>query len=165
MTNSAEIIERERRFLLPTYNRYPIVLARGKGVFLFDSEGNRYLDFVAGLGVNALGHAHPRVLKAIREQSSRAIHFSNLLPPVSGTARRKTLPAFGSEPGFFLEFRYRGHRGLDQTRPPRRTPGRWRSQKPARRSAGFVSRTNFWLDVPHRPGQIPQGVRASARSS
>jgi predicted acetylornithine/succinylornithine family transaminase len=78
MTKTDEIIERERRFLLPTYNRYPIALDRGKGVFLYDCEGNRYLDFVAGLGVNALGHAHPRVVKVIREQSARAIHFSNL---------------------------------------------------------------------------------------
>jgi acetylornithine/N-succinyldiaminopimelate aminotransferase len=78
MTRTDEIIERERRFLLPTYNRYPIALDRGKGVFLYDCEGNRYLDFVAGLGVNALGHAHPRVVKVIREQAARAIHFSNL---------------------------------------------------------------------------------------
>jgi predicted acetylornithine/succinylornithine family transaminase len=78
MTITDEIIERESRFLLPTYNRYPIALERGKGVYLFDREGNRYLDFVAGLGVNALGHAHPRIVKAIREQSARAIHFSNL---------------------------------------------------------------------------------------
>jgi acetylornithine/N-succinyldiaminopimelate aminotransferase len=78
MTYTDEIIERERRFLLPTYNRYPIALERGKGVFLYDHEGKRYLDFVAGLGVNALGHAHPRVVKAIREQAARAIHFSNL---------------------------------------------------------------------------------------
>lgn len=78
MTQTDEIIERERRFLLPTYNRYPIALERGKGVFLFDCEGNRYLDFVAGLGVNALGHAHPRIVKVIREQAARAIHFSNL---------------------------------------------------------------------------------------
>ncbi len=78
MTLTQEIIDRERQFLLPTYNRYPIALERGKGVFLYDCEGRRYLDFVAGLGVNALGHAHPRVLKAIREQATRAIHFSNL---------------------------------------------------------------------------------------
>jgi acetylornithine/N-succinyldiaminopimelate aminotransferase len=78
MTHTDEIIDRERRFLLPTYNRYPIALDRGKGVFLYDCEGKRYLDFVAGLGVNALGHAHPRIVKAIREQSARAIHFSNL---------------------------------------------------------------------------------------
>jgi len=78
MTLTDEIIERERRFLLPTYNRYPIALHRGRGVFLYDCEGKRYLDFVAGLGVNALGHAHPRVVKVVREQVARAIHFSNL---------------------------------------------------------------------------------------
>lgn len=78
MTLTDEIIERERHFLLSTYYRYPIALARGKGVFLFDCEGNRYLDFVAGLGVNALGHAHPRIVKVIREQAAWAIHVSNL---------------------------------------------------------------------------------------
>jgi acetylornithine/N-succinyldiaminopimelate aminotransferase len=78
MTKAEEIIRRERQFLLQTYNRYPVVLQRGKGVFLFDVDGNRYLDFVAGLGVNALGHAHPRIVKTIREQAGRAIHLSNL---------------------------------------------------------------------------------------
>jgi acetylornithine/N-succinyldiaminopimelate aminotransferase len=78
MTTTEEIIERERRFLLQTYNRYPLVLQRGKGVFLYDLDGKRYLDFVAGLGVNALGHAHPRIVKTIREQAARVIHVSNL---------------------------------------------------------------------------------------
>jgi acetylornithine/N-succinyldiaminopimelate aminotransferase len=78
MTLSEEIIERERRFLLQTYSRYPLVLERGKGVFLYDLDGKRYLDFVAGLGVNALGHSHPRIVKTIREQSAKLIHLSNL---------------------------------------------------------------------------------------
>src|SRR6266700_6456706 len=78
MNTFEQIAERERQYLLQTYNRYPVVLARGKGVFLYDIEGRRYLDFVAGLGVNALGHAHPRILKAIREQSAKLIHVSNL---------------------------------------------------------------------------------------
>jgi len=78
MDDSTVILERERRFLLQTYNRYPVVLGRGKGVFLYDLEGRRYLDFVAGLGVNALGHAHPRIVKIIREQAARALHLSNL---------------------------------------------------------------------------------------
>ena len=78
MTTTEEIMERERRFLLPVYSRYPVVIARGKGCFLYDVAGKRYLDFVAGLGVNALGHAHPRIVKAIREQAGRAIHLSNL---------------------------------------------------------------------------------------
>src|SRR3989442_3748538 len=78
MTPLEEIIERERRFLLQTYSRYPLAIARGKGVLLYDLEGKRYLDFVAGLGVNALGHAHPRIVKIIREQAARVIHLSNL---------------------------------------------------------------------------------------
>ncbi len=68
----------ERQYLLQTYNRYPVVLARGKGVFLFDTDGKRYLDFVSGLGVNALGHAHPRIVKTIRDQAAKLLHVSNL---------------------------------------------------------------------------------------
>src|SRR5881628_812202 len=73
-----QIADLERQYLLQTYNRYPIVLSRGKGVFLFDIDGKRYLDFVSGLGVNALGHAHPRIVKTIRDQSAKLIHVSNL---------------------------------------------------------------------------------------
>jgi acetylornithine/N-succinyldiaminopimelate aminotransferase len=72
------ITGRERQYLLQTYNRYPVVLSRGKGVFLYDIDGKRYLDFVSGLGVNALGHAHPRIMKTIREQAAKLIHVSNL---------------------------------------------------------------------------------------
>ena len=78
MKTFEQIVELEKRYLLGTYNRYPIVLTRGKGVFLYDLEDRRYLDFVSGLGVNALGHAHPRVVKTIREQAGRLIHVSNL---------------------------------------------------------------------------------------
>src|SRR5215467_5450610 len=78
MPSFDELAARERSFLLQTYNRYPVALVRGKGVFLFDLDGRRYLDFVAGLGVNALGHAHPRVVKVIGDQAVRVIHLSNL---------------------------------------------------------------------------------------
>src|SRR6202142_4462054 len=78
MANAEDVIQREKQFLLQTYRRYPLVIARGKGVFLFDLDGKKYLDFVAGLGVNALGHTHPRIVKTIREQAARAIHLSNL---------------------------------------------------------------------------------------
>ncbi|MGB9236758.1 MAG: aspartate aminotransferase family protein [Terriglobales bacterium] len=78
MPSLEQIADLEKRFLLPTYNRYPVAFERGKGVFLFDFEGKRYLDFVAGLGVNALGHAHPRIVKTIREQAARVVHLSNL---------------------------------------------------------------------------------------
>src|SRR6266576_234595 len=78
MSRLEQIIELENRYLLPTYNRYPVALEKGKGVFLYDFEGRKYLDFVAGLGVNALGHAHPRIVKTIREQAAKVIHISNL---------------------------------------------------------------------------------------
>ena len=78
MKTVEQIAELERRYLLGTYSRYPIVLTRGKGVFLYDIDDRRYLDFVSGLGVNALGHAHPRIVKTIREQAGKLIHVSNL---------------------------------------------------------------------------------------
>jgi predicted acetylornithine/succinylornithine family transaminase len=78
MKTFEQIADLERRYLLGTYNRYPIALMRGKGVFLYDLDDKRYLDFVSGLGVNALGHAHPRIVKTIREQAAKLIHVSNL---------------------------------------------------------------------------------------
>jgi predicted acetylornithine/succinylornithine family transaminase len=78
MKTFEQIAELERRYLLGTYNRYPVAFARGKGVFLYDIEDRKYLDFVSGLGVNALGHAHPRIVKTIREQAAKLIHVSNL---------------------------------------------------------------------------------------
>jgi acetylornithine/N-succinyldiaminopimelate aminotransferase len=78
MATLEQIADLERRYLLQTYNRYPLVLSRGKGVFVYDIEGKRYLDFVSGLGVNALGHAHPRIVKTIREQAAKLVHVSNL---------------------------------------------------------------------------------------
>jgi acetylornithine/N-succinyldiaminopimelate aminotransferase len=68
----------ERAYVLQNYARYPLVAARGKGCYLYDVQGRRYLDFITGIGVNALGHAHPRMVKAIREQAGLIIHASNL---------------------------------------------------------------------------------------
>src|SRR5581483_3353282 len=78
MSQFTEIVDTESRYLLGTYNRYPLVISRGKGVFVYDLFGKRYLDLVGGLGVNALGHAHPRIVKTIRDQAARVIHVSNL---------------------------------------------------------------------------------------
>jgi len=66
------------KFLLPTYKRSPIVMTHGRGSYLFDATGKKYLDFLGGIAVNALGHAHPRIVKVIRREAARAIHLSNL---------------------------------------------------------------------------------------
>ncbi len=78
MLTYEEIVALEQKYLLNTYARYPLAIARGKGVYVYDVNGRRYLDFLTGLGVNALGHAHPRIVKAIREQAAKVIHVSNL---------------------------------------------------------------------------------------
>src|SRR5215472_3971409 len=70
------ILERDGKHLLPVYTRYPVVMERGEGVYLFDSSGHRYLDLTAGLGVNALGHAHPRMVAAMADQATKLVHQS-----------------------------------------------------------------------------------------
>lgn len=66
------------KFLLPTYKRSPFVLTHGRGCYVYDATGKKYLDFLGGIAVNALGHSHPRIVKVIRREAARAIHFSNL---------------------------------------------------------------------------------------
>ncbi len=68
----------EREYLLQNYARYPLALHRGKGCYVYDLEGNRYLDLISGIGVNSLGYAHPRITKIIRQQAGLLLHTSNL---------------------------------------------------------------------------------------
>jgi predicted acetylornithine/succinylornithine family transaminase len=73
-----DVKDLESRYLLQNYARYPVVMQHGKGCYLYDASGKRYLDLISGIGVNALGHAHPRILKVIRQQAARLVHTSNL---------------------------------------------------------------------------------------
>ncbi len=77
-SSAQAIMDLERDYLLQNYARYPLVLSRGKGCYAYDLEGKRYLDFITGIGVNALGHAHPRIVKVLREQAGLLVHASNL---------------------------------------------------------------------------------------
>jgi acetylornithine/N-succinyldiaminopimelate aminotransferase len=72
------IIDDDKRYLFQNYGRQPIVIERGEGTRCWDTEGNEYLDFVGGLAVNVLGHAHPVVAEAVAEQAKTLIHTSNL---------------------------------------------------------------------------------------
>lgn len=69
----------EQRYLLGSYNRYDILIDRGSGPYLIDRSNKRYLDLLAGIGVNALGYAHPRLLRVLKKQIKRPLHISNLL--------------------------------------------------------------------------------------
>ena len=67
----ASVMRAEQKLLLPTYDRQKVLFTRGRGVYLWDSNGKRYLDFLSGIGVNALGHAHPAVQRVLKQQAGK----------------------------------------------------------------------------------------------
>lgn len=73
-----QVIADGQKYVMNTYGRLPIVIDRGEGCYVWDLDGKRYLDLVAGIAVNSLGHGHPAVVKAIQEQSEKLLHCSNL---------------------------------------------------------------------------------------
>ena len=76
--NTKEIIDIEDKYFINTFNRVPIVLDHGEGVKVWDIDGNEYLDFLAGIAVNCLGHNHPKLVKAIQDQAEKLIHISSI---------------------------------------------------------------------------------------
>ena len=76
--NNVEIIELAHQNLINTYGCAPIAFVRGTGAYLYDADGNRYLDFFCGLAVTSLGHGYPRVVRAIRDQAEKLTHVSNV---------------------------------------------------------------------------------------
>ena len=74
----AELQALEERYLMRTYSRGPVEFVRGEGALLWDAEGREYLDFLAGISVCSVGHCHPAVVEAAREQAGRLMHVSNL---------------------------------------------------------------------------------------
>src|SRR5215470_15224235 len=74
----AELQALEREYVIGTYARNPVEFVRGSGCRLWDSDGNEYLDFLAGISVLNVGHCHPRIVEVVREQVGRLTHASNL---------------------------------------------------------------------------------------
>jgi len=98
----AKIRAAEARYLMNTYKRPPVVFTHGRGCRLYDSQGREYLDFLGGIAVNALGHAHPRMVRVIRREAGRAIHFSNLFHnPYQGPLAEKLAKWSGLDQVFF----------------------------------------------------------------
>lgn len=86
-----EIIDIEDKYFINTFNRVPVVLDHGKGAKVWDIEGNEYLDFLAGIAVNCLGHAHPALVNAIKEQAEKLIHISSIYYNEPATVYAKKL--------------------------------------------------------------------------
>lgn len=76
--DKSQVIELENKYYMPVFNRLPIVLERGEGCWVYDNEGKKYLDFLAGIAVNAIGHGNKKLVAAISEQATKMIHCSNL---------------------------------------------------------------------------------------
>jgi acetylornithine/N-succinyldiaminopimelate aminotransferase len=76
--NLDQVRKLESKLLVSTYDRYPVLLHKGRGVYLYDNKGHRYLDLLSGIGVNALGYAHPAITKTIAQQAKLLVHTSNL---------------------------------------------------------------------------------------
>jgi acetylornithine/N-succinyldiaminopimelate aminotransferase len=118
-----------QQFLLPTYKRPPVVFTHGRGCIVYDADGKKYLDFLGGIAVNALGHAHPRIVKVVRREAARAIHLSNLFHNAyQGPLARKLAEWSGLDRVFFTNS---GTEAIDGAmklarlcaRPPKDAPG------------------------------------------
>jgi acetylornithine/N-succinyldiaminopimelate aminotransferase len=94
-----ELQELERRYLMATYRRAPVEFVRGDGARLWDTEGREYLDFFSGVGVCSLGHCHPAVVEAVRDQAGRLMHVSNLYysEPAARLAERLAESSLGGK--------------------------------------------------------------------
>ena len=94
-----ELQEIERDSVIPSYARFPVEFVRGEGSRLWDSEGNEYLDFLCGISVTSLGHCHPRVVEAVREQVTQLMHTSNLFytEPAMRLAERLSASSLGGK--------------------------------------------------------------------
>src|SRR5271157_5345273 len=97
-----EIAQLEKQFLIPTYDRLPILAVRGEGCYLYDDRGRKYLDFLGGLAVNDLGYAHPEVLAVLRDEAETLLHVSNLLyHPYQAPLAKKLTSLAGLDRAFF----------------------------------------------------------------
>jgi acetylornithine/N-succinyldiaminopimelate aminotransferase len=126
------------RFLLPTYKRQPVLMTHGRGAYVYDSTGKKYLDFLGGIAVNALGHSHPRIVKVIRREAARAIHLSNLYHNAfQGPLARKLASWSGLDRVFFANS---GTEAIDGAMKLSRLLGR-KSDEPA----GTVAKKHRFL--------------------
>jgi predicted acetylornithine/succinylornithine family transaminase len=131
-TNNVMSVESEH--VLQVYKRNPVVFERGRGCYLFDASGRGYLDLISGVGVAALGHAHPRLAAAIAEQASTLIHTSNLyFHPLQGELATRLSDISGLPRAFFC------NSGTEAIEACLKFARRyWHAQKEPRR-AGFVA--------------------------
>src|SRR5438552_2689468 len=101
-TLATDIAALEARYVLQTYRRSPVTFVRGRGVRLYDADGREYLDLLSGIGVAALGHAHPGLASVLADQATTLIHTSNLFyHPLQGQLAERLSTLSGLPRAFF----------------------------------------------------------------
>jgi acetylornithine/N-succinyldiaminopimelate aminotransferase len=130
-------------FLLPVYRRCDIVMVRGEGVYLFDADGGRYLDFASGIAVNALGHGHPHVVAALKKQADSLWHCSNMYrnPGLETLAGRLTRATFADKVFFCSSGAEAVECGLKMIRKYQDAAGRPGRYRVITMEGGFHGRT------------------------
>jgi len=92
----------DKKYYAPFFNRYPITLTKGKGTRVWDSDGNKYIDALAGIAVNSVGHCHPKIVKAIKKQASELMHISNFyVSKPQANLAKKLVELSGLQRAFF----------------------------------------------------------------
>ncbi|MDR3592161.1 MAG: acetylornithine transaminase [Negativicutes bacterium] len=100
--NTNQVMAAEKEYYMPVFARYPIVLSHGSGPYVYDIDGNKYIDFLAGIAVNILGHAHPKLVAAIAEQAGKIIHCSNIYYTLEQTVLVESLAKLSGLDKVFL---------------------------------------------------------------
>ena len=142
----------------------PIVPVRGEGCQLWDADGKRYLDFLAGVAVNNLGHCHPKVVQGAAGAGSNPDPLLQLLPdPPADRAGRTALQPLLCRPGLFLQLRRRGERGGHQAGAEVQ-PGQYRPAGALRHHhcRRLLSRPDHGDRLRHRPGEGAALLRSAA---
>ena len=102
MSKTEKIVHLASQYLLATYSRAPVVFQKGKGVYLWDVEGKKYIDMLAGVAVDNLGHAHPKIVKAITDQIKKLSHTSNIFQnDLQAQLAKKLIQLSGMDKAFF----------------------------------------------------------------
>ena len=157
---TAEIKAMATKYIINTYGDRKLALVRGEGPYVWDADGAKYLDFLGGLAVNGLGHCHPNVVAALREQAGKLLHVSNLyyIEPQAKLAQLLIDRQLRYGPVLLLQQR----RGSQRVRNQAGAEVCQRSGKNGRprdhHDGEFVPRANDGDDYGDRSNQIPRRV-------
>ncbi len=150
MPTAEEWIKLGNQVFFPVYARFPIVIAYGDGCYLYDIEGKRYLDFLSGIGVNALGYNHPKLRAALQQQLERYLHLSNFFyQPPQITLAQQLLQRTGMQRVFFT------NSGSEAIEAALKLARRWAARYGKSDIIGFIGgfhgRTYGPLSIMHQP--------------